>query len=431
MDKRDKNFSPDIILDMENIPQPRFTAPKPPKSLANSGLNENDVTKSVEPAKKTKVNFDSVKPIVEQKPKPVKPVKPTKPVKEPRVQKVKEVKTVTQKPTSLFENRKLPKGRKTITSLICAIVMFAGLSGYLAYDKITTESEIASIQSTISSQQAQLAEETAAVKAKEGNIQALTNENAQLKKDVATKDSLLDARVGFVEVLAPLNEAVASAVNKVDVTANVTVVDAAREAVFAERENVNKIKAQKEIVVEQTKLITDAVTAWQVADDAAKALQAEQDKAAEALKAEQDALKAQQDVGVGTAAKAALVALAGETVTMTIVEAPCGSTDAKVAACVNSTEPTNIQVSSAQLDKDQTTWNMIMAHEYSHVIQFRDYAKFTASPAYSALFNSDPEWYSDCMAMAKIGATYTSGYGYQCSPEQLAVATKAWSGDFT
>lgn len=420
---------------MENIPQPRFTAPKPPKSLANGGANENDAAETVEPAKKPKVDFNSVKPIVEQKPKLVKPAKPAKPVKEPRVQKVKEVKTVTQKPTSLFENRKLPKGRKTITALVCTIVLFAGLSGYLAYDKVTTESKIASIQSTLSSQQAQLAEESAEVKAKEGNIEALTNENAQLKKDVAAKDALLEARVGFVEVLAPLNEAVASAVNKVDVTTNVTVVDAARETVFAERENANKIKAQKEEVVAQTKLITDAVAAWQVADDAAKALQAEQDKAAQELKAAEDlaaeALKNQQNVGVGTAAKAALVALAGETVSMTIVEAPCGSTDPKVAACVNSTEPTNVQVSSAQLDKDQTTWNMIMAHEYSHVIQFRDYAKFTASPAYSSLFNSDPEWYSDCMAMAKIGATYTSGYGYQCSPEQLAVATKAWSGDFT
>lgn len=404
---------------MENLPQPRFVVPKPPKILAK---NSGDGIPTVEPI--SKIDFGSAKPVVEKAVKPAKPVKEAKVAKEPRVKPVKEVKTVVQKPASLFDSKKLPKTNKTIIALTCSIVLLAGLSGFLGYDKLTTGSRIAGIQNTVDFQKSQIDDQASSLEAKEGNIQALTAENAQLKEDVATKDSLLDARVGFVEALKPVNEAIASADGKVDITANVTIINTAKDTVFAERKNVNKINAQKPVLVEQTKLITDAVVKWQ----AAEALKAAE--AAKALKAAEEA-KAKQAVGAGSTAKEALNSIAGDTVTMTLVDWPCDTKNDQVAACVISTDPTNIQVAKRFLDRDLPTWKNIMMHEYGHVVQFRDYPKFIASSGYTGIFKSDPEWYTDCMAMSKIGSTYSSGYKYACSPEQLAVASKAWSGDFS
>lgn len=297
---------------------------------------------------------------------------------------------------------------------LIVIVILLGVIGYLSYDKMVNSKN----EATIAEQATQISElEAAAATA--------ATAQADLAAQVLLKDTLLQAREGFIKVLADYNVEAGIASGNIDIAANQDIVNAAREKVFAERENSENITTETQTVSSEITKIQRAMITHkeQLVIDANNA-------------AENERIAKLKQNGTGTLAEQALDEVSGGTVAILIADDACPSSTTageSVAACVSSDDPLTVRT-MARYANDSTytyeSWLMVMTHEYGHVIQFSNYEKFVNSQGYINAFNKDIEWYADCMAKSAIGDSYTSGYAYACNDEQLKIGAEAFKSNF-
>lgn len=70
----------------------------------------------------------------------------------------------------------------------------------------------------------------------------------------------------------------------------------------------------------------------------------------------------------------------------------------------------------------------LMAHEYAHVVHFRQWDQVNNHSTYKSAFRSNPEHLADCMASVK--GRRVSGKGYSCTNPQLNFARAVWNHNF-
>lgn len=275
-----------------------------------------------------------------------------------------------------------------------------------------------------------------------------------LQKAVKLRSDLMQAKATFSAGLPAVEAAINSASGKVDITASLTVINAAKAAVLAEQANPANIPSQLAVVTAEANKINVQVAAY-VADLAAKeaARQAAAKQAAVLAAARKaptssrttsatspsgSTKQSQPQVSFsstntsGTMAEQAMDDITGNTVNVVIGTCVAGRAS-DPASCVRSDNPNTVIVVAKYVQDPSfgyTSWYQLMMHELGHVVQFSHYAAFSNSQGFKVTFGGDIELYADCMARQRIGASYRSGYGFTCTPEQLAVGAEAWKYNF-
>jgi hypothetical protein len=321
------------------------------------------------------------------------------------------IENITPVTPKLFQQKEPFKLGKVVVGIM---IVLLGVTGYLGYDKvINSQNEV-----TLAEQATQIEELKAAAS-------TATTTQAELEAQILLKDGLLQAREGFIKVLADYNVEASTANGNIDITANQDIVNAAREKVFAERENSGNIDTEAQTVKSEITKIQRAMIARkeQLVVDAKNA--AETERIAK--------LKLNE---TGTLAEQALDEVSGGAAAILIADDACPSNTTageEVTACVSSDDPLTVRTMARYANDTSYTyesWRMVMTHEYGHVIQFSNYEKFVNSQGYINAFNKDIEWYADCMAKSAIGDSYTSGYAYSCNAEQLNIGAEAFKKNF-
>ena len=115
----------------------------------------------------------------------------------------------------------------------------------------------------------------------------------------------------------------------------------------------------------------------------------------------------------------------GASPNVTIAEAKvvCGMAEAWGCA-----SPEHIDFASRLAYESQARIWQTVAHEYAHVVYFRQADTVNAHPTYKSSFKSDPEHLADCMALTK---GYTKPIPrYSCNQTQLDFSKQVWSETF-
>lgn len=258
-----------------------------------------------------------------------------------------------------------------------------------------------------------------------GEHDEVSQRMGELRVTSETYDLLIDARSGFVTSLDAVSAAFASADGKVDVASQRTGILALQQKVLAERADVS--------------VVTDAAgTAKGVASEVTTAV-ADYDREQARIAAEQAAAAASAPRGLrawsgggsgGGAAgsggggydrvRAALDRVGGGGVPLQEFAGACGGGSA--AACASSSGVILFTPGLASWSDGRLHW--AMAHELSHIHQFRVWGSLMASGSYASLFGGNIELLANCMAAQR-------GYGsgnVSCSAAQLGFAGAIWGG---
>ncbi|GAB3396901.1 hypothetical protein GCM10027515_00580 [Schumannella luteola] len=142
----------------------------------------------------------------------------------------------------------------------------------------------------------------------------------------------------------------------------------------------------------------------------------------------------------GSPAEAALDRISGGIAEFEFSDATCGNGTDGTQACVSSRWPTKVMaptVYRAAATAGQDTWDDVMVHEFSHVLQNRVDDRMKADPDFTRLFTDQagqmPDWMAglsweyeasaECMSLVQK-PDYRINYPVTCTPEMLAVAKK-------
>lgn len=300
--------------------------------------------------------------------------------------------------------------KKSIAAITVLSVLFAaalGGVGLLYYERSSYSSLLEAKDDDIHDLSAEVENLKALIQDLEGQVKSLTTENEDLKKTNETQAAILEEREEFLAAVKEYYEITEAAIYYVDTSYfNYKLIDTAADTVYAERSDPRKINEQTSAVIEEIEKIEELVTA------------------------EQERRK--KNVS-NTYAEKALDDISGGTVDFVIDKDGCRNTlTPYVLACVRGDNPLRVYVvdeNAAEVESYEF-WFPIMMHEFAHTIQLRNYGTITVSAGYINEFESDLEWYADCMAQWKIGASYVSSYGNTCTTKQLQLGKDAWSGVF-
>lgn len=148
----------------------------------------------------------------------------------------------------------------------------------------------------------------------------------------------------------------------------------------------------------------------------------------------------------GTEAEAVLDRVSGGVSAISTTEAdPCDADGEDVLACVKGGSVVYVPSALAGLSDAElvartgVTWELVMTHEFAHVIQNRFEDRLLEDPTFVALFppvhpdlailTYNLEHSADCMAALHLEG-YVNVYPGECTPEQTAFAATMWDGSF-
>lgn len=220
-------------------------------------------------------------------------------------------------------------------------------------------------------------------------------------------DALLEARPAFVKELGSFAAALKRAEGKVDTAPMRESVLGEQRRVLAERTDVGVVTTATERVREHTKQIDAKIDEWERAQAAAR-----QQAGAPTVRYERSGPDGYARV------RAALNRVGGSGVGL-YESSSCGGGHAP--ACANSNGYIKYRADVANWSSARLHW--AMAHELAHIHQFRVWRTMNASPTYASLFNRDPEFLANCMALVR---GYPGSVG--CNSTQRAWASGIWVG---
>lgn len=222
------------------------------------------------------------------------------------------------------------------------------------------------------------------------------------QQEQSDRAELLALRPGFVAEIAALGTALSEAEGKVDTATHRASALSAQQTVIAERKDPNAIVAATATVHALTGKIGEEVSAWESAQYAAPEGPAWSNSGPDGYARVRAALDKVGGAGVGLYESSSC---AGGT-------AP---------ACANSNGYIKYRADIVNWGSGRLNW--AMAHELAHIHQFRVWGTLTSSSGYRSLFNGDPEFLANCMAVVR---GFPGSVG--CDRDQQAWASGIWVG---
>lgn len=249
---------------------------------------------------------------------------------------------------------------------------------------------------------AELAQVSASLHSAEMRTDHLQGSIEIAQQEQSDRAELLALRPGFVAEITALRTALSEAEGKVDTATHRASALSAQQTVIAERKDPNAIVAATATVHALTGKIGEEVSVWESAQYAAPEGPAWADSGPDGYARVRAALDRVGGAGVGLYESSSC---AGGT-------AP---------ACANSNGYIKYRADIANWGSGRLNW--AMAHELAHIHQFRVWSTLTSSSGYRSLFNGDPEFLANCMAVVR---GFPGSVG--CDGDQQAWASGIWVG---
>lgn len=258
------------------------------------------------------------------------------------------------------------------------------------------------------------------------DLEAAEERILELEKTVAERDATIEkqdekltSREGFIAVVQSAAPLIEEAMNKVDTSGLIRVVDIQQNRVEAEG-------ADLAVVADATVQVQDAIGALRAVLDEYNASASEREQMEQSLSRDEPSTPSDASDTVLAGARAALDAAGGTWVGLGRSDVVCGLPAA--IACAHSDG--TVMVANRVAGNNRDYWLGPMAHEYAHQIQFKNWEGLLASPTLASLFSADVpgmERLADCMAVILV-SSWSGPYQPQCNPEQLAFAQRVWTG---
>lgn len=244
------------------------------------------------------------------------------------------------------------------------------------------------------------------------DVASLTAENLTLTLKVAEQEKVLTSREGFFDAVDAAAALIERSAGLVDTREFRELLTAQQEVVFEERRFANNVDAA-------TATITAATSEME------KLLDARLREVAP--RGISPGIRVEDKTPFDTARRA-LDDVGGAWVGLYTADIVCDQ--ATAIAC--SSSDGHITIANRVMGNGYEFLYQTMMHEYAHQIQFRSLDTMYASPRYQALFGgfgskAAIEAAADCMAAARTTMDLV-GYGFGCTPEQLAWGRDAWDG---
>ena len=290
--------------------------------------------------------------------------------------------------------------RRTFAILL-AVTTALGGSIYLRADALEqqrTEAAIAAMEATSRADAAQ------------ARADRLTESIALAEGERETLEALLEVRPAFVKEVESFSAALERAQGKVDTAPLRESVLSEQRRVLAERVDVAVVTTATERVRALTAQIGTRIAEWERAQAAAAA--ASRHRGAPTARYDRSGPDGYARV------RAALNRVGGSGVGLYESSSCAGG---RAPACANSNGYIKYRADVANWSSGRLHW--AMAHELAHIYQFRVWRTMNASPSYASLFNRDPEFLANCMALVR---GYPGSTG--CNSTQRAWASGIWVG---
>lgn len=222
------------------------------------------------------------------------------------------------------------------------------------------------------------------------------------EQDTAQRAAVLAQRPAFLAEVQALTVALKGAEGRVDTAAHRAAALSAQQTVAAEKENPDTVAAATATVHALTEKVGTEVASWQAAQSSGPGGPAWSSSGPDGYARVRAALDLVGGGGVGL-----------------YESSSCAGGNAP--ACANSNGYIKYRADIASWGAGRLNW--AMAHELAHIYQFRVWGSLTSSGAYGSLFDGDPEFLANCMAVVR---GYPGSVG--CNGDQQAWASGIWVG---
>lgn len=300
-------------------------------------------------------------------------------------------------------------------------------------------SQYASVNSRVSELEAAAASASQQAGDSQSRIEELEASVAEKDQQIASQNELLESRKGFLTALEEASALIAEARPKVSVAGFYSAVSAEQEKVLKERSNPSVVTNATAAVREAMNVLRTAVKDF---DDEQARLEEE--------RARQDIDPNDEPPAGGTApgastpsspkssnsvpttpedsalvnVRSALNSVGGGWVRLERADMVCDMETALACAYYEG----KVVVKNEYLDKSAEWWTGPMAHEYAHMIQYKNWYALLESQTLTSLFGQGQiEPLADCMATVKV-PSWRGPYHPDCTGDQLAYAQRVWNG---
>lgn len=215
-------------------------------------------------------------------------------------------------------------------------------------------------------------------------------------------DAVLAARPEFISALATLRTALVNADGKIDTAVHRAAALATQETVRAETRDATTITNATATITALATKIDAEVKAWQVAQQSAGDGRLSTSSSSDGYARVRAALDRVGGGGVGL-----------------YESSSCAGGSAP--ACANSNGYIKYRADVGDWSESRINW--AMAHELGHIYQFQVWGALNDSSAYYSLFDGDPEFLANCMALVR---GYPGSVG--CDGDQQIWASAIWVG---
>lgn len=297
-------------------------------------------------------------------------------------------------------------------------------------------SQYANVNARVSELEAAAASASQQAGDSQSRIEELEASVTEKDQQIASQNELLESRKGFLTALEEASALIAEARPKVSVAEFYSTVSAEQEKVLKERSNPSVVTNATATVREAMNVLRTAVKDF---DDEQARVEEE--------RARQDIDPNDEPPAGGTApgapgastpsspnstpedsalanVRSALNAVGGGWVRLERADMVCDMETALACAYYEG----KVVVKNEYLNESAEWWTGPMAHEYAHMIQYKNWYALQESQTLTSLFGQGQiEPLADCMATVKV-PSWRGPYHPDCTSEQLAYAQRVWNG---